>query len=309
MQKSIFVKIYVSRRWMQRNVLAFLAKLLLVLRKHTILRFFIFIGNFLTRPADMNNKCPQCGLNHPQSSKACIRCGGMLDETENISSNQGLLKSSIVKRAVVCLMVLAAVFLGFYTSLIFSADKLTAEERAQVDESIRILEERGFQDEAFLLKHLAAFRANDNWLNASVAKENAYAATNFPFEIVTLYPDFFTYPSMRRNVPRYCFTRQSIYKARMKRTRTNMSGGTAKALAGNSRPTVLPRYGWKRESLPGNMLPVFSCAISTRMQTVPIDHARTPSSASRAADMGPGPPASTLRIPLGEKLALLLSAR
>jgi hypothetical protein len=118
----------------------------------------------------------------------------MLGETENISSNQGLLKSSIVKRAVVCLMVLAAVFLGFYTSLIFSADKLTAEERAQVDESIRILEEKGFQDEAFLLKHLAAFRANDNWLNASVAKENAYAATNFPFEIVTLYPDFFTYP-------------------------------------------------------------------------------------------------------------------
>ncbi|MBA3352781.1 MAG: hypothetical protein H0U23_10215 [Blastocatellia bacterium] len=118
----------------------------------------------------------------------------MLDENENISSNQGLLKSSIVKRAVVCLMVIAAVFLGFYTSLIFSADKLTAEERAQVDESIRILEERGFQDEAFLLKHLAAFRANDNWLNASVAKENAYAATNFPFEIVTLYPDFFTYP-------------------------------------------------------------------------------------------------------------------
>ncbi len=118
----------------------------------------------------------------------------MLDENENISSNQGLLKSSIVKRAVVCLMVIAAVFLGFYTSLIFSADKLKAEERAQVDESIRILEEKGFQGEAFLLKHLAAFRANDNWLNASVAKENAYAATNFPFEIVTLYPDFFTYP-------------------------------------------------------------------------------------------------------------------
>ena len=32
-------------------------------------------------------------------------------------------------------------------------------------------------------------------MNASVAKENAYAATNFPFEIITLYPDFFTYPA------------------------------------------------------------------------------------------------------------------
>ncbi len=28
-----------------------------------------------------------------------------------------------------------------------------------------------------------------------MAKENAFAATNFPFEIVTLYPDFFTYPA------------------------------------------------------------------------------------------------------------------
>ncbi|MGH9819264.1 MAG: hypothetical protein ACRD43_03765, partial [Pyrinomonadaceae bacterium] len=40
--------------------------------------------------------------------------------------------------------------------------------------------------------HLTAFHATDNWLNASVQKENAYAATNFPFEIITLYPDFFT---------------------------------------------------------------------------------------------------------------------
>ena len=38
------------------------------------------------------------------------------------------------------------------------------------------------------------FRSNDNWLNASIEKENAYAATNFPFEIITLYPDFFSYP-------------------------------------------------------------------------------------------------------------------
>ncbi len=29
---------------------------------------------------------------------------------------------------------------------------------------------------------------------ASVAKENAYAATNFPFAIITLYSDFFAYP-------------------------------------------------------------------------------------------------------------------
>lgn len=45
-----------------------------------------------------------------------------------------------------------------------------------------------------MLENFTVYRSNDNWLNASVAKENAYAATNFPFEIMTLYPDFFTYP-------------------------------------------------------------------------------------------------------------------
>jgi hypothetical protein len=76
---------------------------------------------------------------------------------------------------------------------VFSADSLTAAEHAQIDASIDILEQKGFTDEAFLLKRVAVFRANDNWLNATVAKESAYAATNFPFEIVTLYPDFFIY--------------------------------------------------------------------------------------------------------------------
>lgn len=57
--------------------------------------------------------------------------------------------------------------------------------------AIELLEAKGFTDEVFLLRNVAAFRSNDNWLNASVEKENAYAATNFPFGIVTLYPDFF----------------------------------------------------------------------------------------------------------------------
>ena len=46
-----------------------------------------------------------------------------------------------------------------------------------------------------MLETFTVFRRTDNWLNASVEKENAFAATNFPFEIVTLYSDFFTYPA------------------------------------------------------------------------------------------------------------------
>jgi hypothetical protein len=36
------------------------------------------------------------------------------------------------------------------------------------------------------------FRTDDNWWNAYVGHADAYAATNFPFEVVTLYPEFFT---------------------------------------------------------------------------------------------------------------------
>jgi hypothetical protein len=91
------------------------------------------------------------------------------------------------------LVLMAAVF-GFYASLVLTADGLRRDEHRQVQVAINYLEQRGFTDEVFLLKHLTVYRSNDNWLNASVQKESAYAATNFPFEIITLYPDFFTYP-------------------------------------------------------------------------------------------------------------------
>ena len=83
---------------------------------------------------------------------------------------------------------------GFYLSLITSAERLTYEKKGTVNRAIDVLRDKGFDTEAMMLSQFTAFRASDNWLNSSVAKENAYAATNFPFEIITLYPDFFTYP-------------------------------------------------------------------------------------------------------------------
>ena len=143
----------------------------------------------------MNTKCDQCGLINYITAQTCVRCGAALGESENISPNRRFLKSGLVKRAVVCVVVLLGVVFAFYFSLVLSADSLRPPERALVSSAIARLEATSFNDEAFLLKHLTVFRANDNWLNASVEKENAYAATNFPFEIVTVYPDFFTYPS------------------------------------------------------------------------------------------------------------------
>lgn len=102
--------------------------------------------------------------------------------------------SMITKRAAICVVVIMIVLAGFYLSLIGSAKSLSYDDKQTVKRSIAILREKGFPEEVFYLENLATFRGTDNWLNASVAKENAYAATNFPFEIVTLYSDFFTYP-------------------------------------------------------------------------------------------------------------------
>lgn len=108
-------------------------------------------------------------------------------------TSAGLL-TVIAKRSIACFLVLLIVLAGFYLSLIGSARSLSYEQKQNVKRSIAVLREKGFTDEVFYLENLAIFRSSDNWLNSSVAKENAYAATNFPFEIITLYSDFFTYP-------------------------------------------------------------------------------------------------------------------
>ena len=77
--------------------------------------------------------------------------------------------------------------------MIFTSASLKSDEKRQIQNAVALLQEKGFDNEVFLLKYLTNYRANDNWLNASTKFENAYAATNFPFEIMTIYPDFFTF--------------------------------------------------------------------------------------------------------------------
>lgn len=142
----------------------------------------------------MKKKCPECKLVNYPNAEICVRCGSAVGADVNGSDQKVSGASKLLKRGAVCLLVLMTVLAGFYVSLVFSASSLSYEQRKAVERSVQLLEEKGFSDEAFMLKRLAVFRSNDNWLNASVAKESAFAATNFPFEIVTVYPEFFTYP-------------------------------------------------------------------------------------------------------------------
>lgn len=68
---------------------------------------------------------------------------------------------------------------------------ITHEDEHAVDRAIQVLEDKGFHTEVFLLRHTTTFRSTDNWLNRLADEENAFAATNTPFQIVTLYRDFY----------------------------------------------------------------------------------------------------------------------
>ena len=142
----------------------------------------------------MKKKCPNCDLVNFPSARGCARCGAALMRIDfEIAEKPAA--SRIIRRAVICLIVCLIAVAGFYVSLVFSAKGLSYDQRKSVMAAVDIIENKGFGEEAFLLRRVAVFRSNDNWLNASVAKENAFAATNFPFGIVTIYPDFFSYPA------------------------------------------------------------------------------------------------------------------
>lgn len=80
----------------------------------------------------------------------------------------------------------------FHLSLLITSMPIETEKRAAIDRAVALLEAKGFDREVFLLKFAVTFRDSDNWFNLLTEKENAYAATNFPFGIITLYPDFYT---------------------------------------------------------------------------------------------------------------------
>jgi hypothetical protein len=133
----------------------------------------------------MKRKCPECGLVNVPSAGLCSRCR---------ARPRPRILRRVLLRVVICVGVSLFLILSFYISLLASSNGLTIDQKHTVRKAIAVLKAKGFHNDAFLLESVTVFRGDDNWLNGSVAKENAYAATNFPFAIMTLYSDFFTYP-------------------------------------------------------------------------------------------------------------------
>jgi hypothetical protein len=146
-------------------------------------------------------KCARCGLVNTGADVTCRRCGDPLtgvDATEQLSEageETGAKKRGLLKRLTWIAGATIIALLVLYVSLLISSDGLQPDQRAQVQKAIAVLEQHGFDRETFILKHLTVFRGTDNWWNRYIGHRDAYAATNFPFEVVTLYPEFFTVPA------------------------------------------------------------------------------------------------------------------
>jgi hypothetical protein len=167
-----------------------------------------------------NPKCAGCGLVNFTDASECKRCGVALgvgggahaapratearaesfetrvalpedsEEFEEVKPRRGLLT-----RVAWILTVTCAVIVAWHGSLLLTSDAASMNQRLQVRGAVDVIERGGFSREAFLLRRLTCFRTTDNWWNKAVGHGEAYAATNFPFEVVTLYPEFFKYPT------------------------------------------------------------------------------------------------------------------
>ena len=135
--------------------------------------------------------CVHCGLSSATGLRACQHCGKALAAMKKKKSG---LKHLILKSLTrIVLLTLVLLFLG-YVSLITTSDPLLPGQEKEVNKAIDVIERRGFAKQAFVLKRLVRYRSTDNWWNRHNGHQSAYAATNFPFEVVTLYPQFFEDP-------------------------------------------------------------------------------------------------------------------
>ncbi|HXD30286.1 MAG TPA: hypothetical protein VN643_04170 [Pyrinomonadaceae bacterium] len=143
-------------------------------------------------------KCPQCGLVNPSTEENCRRCKISLTDVDvtvfeptSETPEVPVKKRKAAIRVGWILGTTLILLFAAYMSLLLTSEDLPYDQRQTVKSAISVLEQRGFTRQAFVLKYLVRFRATDNWWNGYVGHHAAYAATNFPFEVVTLYPEFF----------------------------------------------------------------------------------------------------------------------
>jgi ribosomal protein L40E len=138
--------------------------------------------------------CAQCGLVNFGEAETCRRCRTDLAETTAIVADVEASASHTRGARRTLLIVAATIGLSIFAwsrSLLLTSTPIDASQRLMVMHSIETLERAGFTKEVIMLRHFANYRATDNWWNSYLGHQQAYAATNFPLGVVTLYAPFF----------------------------------------------------------------------------------------------------------------------
>jgi len=141
-------------------------------------------------------KCPHCGIVNFSEGGACRRCGEVVWAAAAPQRQPPVTAAepSLLRRAGVIAGTVMAVLFLWWASLYATSEGLDPEQQVIVYRAVNLLEQKGFGKEVFALRNMARFRSTDNWWNLYNEHYQAYAATNFPFEIVTIYPWFFDLP-------------------------------------------------------------------------------------------------------------------
>ena len=138
--------------------------------------------------------CAHCGLVNFGEAETCRRCHHDLVETvpavpdveAPASSARGARRTRLIVAATIGLSIFA-----WSRSLLLTSEPIDDSQRLMVMRSVELLEHAGFSKEVTMLRHFANYRATDNWWNNYIGHSQAYAATNFPLGVVTLYAPFF----------------------------------------------------------------------------------------------------------------------
>ena len=142
-------------------------------------------------------RCPQCALVNFAGVAQCRRCDQYLGDLTTVTAAGATEHAepagnpNLTLRVMPVLGTIVVLVFAWWASLLLSSNGMNADQSATVERAIAVLRERGFEREVFLLERLASFRTSDNWWNKHVGHAQAYAATNFPFQVITLYPPFF----------------------------------------------------------------------------------------------------------------------
>jgi len=151
-------------------------------------------------PATNSRKCAQCGLVNFSSAESCRRCQSRLDiapiaasvSEDGPADPARSISGAVARRLLWVLGMIVVIVFVWSRSLLLTSDPITEDQRQQVRQAIAVLDQAGFAREVVMLRHFANFRATDNWWNRYQGHQQAYAATNFPLGVVTLYRPFFT---------------------------------------------------------------------------------------------------------------------